>query len=667
MSLLITGVTNIGQTGFRVTFDQNSPPAGFEDRVYYSDQTIEAEADGTLFATITQAATFVDLIGLPSGEHVFVAIFRYVNSVYDSVAYAEASTYPAELVPASAEWTENWSGRIWERWYQKYAYHYHFKRMTDGELGNFVRLSNLDANWVSVFLLKTGIPQNVPLTIEATIRYSGYAQGQSAENYYAFTLYNGEPRYIGAYADLGGLHRWQMIGSYAGNWSYDGAFSPGTFHYKFVYDPITGAHEYWINGTKITSSYPQAPYEWRGLLNLWITNWFNAAGLYVDIGEIKVTSSSPDKNRLVVGGYDRIPWDTWAPGNFLVWGGTENVFAGVGGVTAKLQAGYVYYYDCYSNMHDENWDPVWTPWTVGDFGLNTPVINLPANKRWSRLRLRGKQISGYMRIRVLDGNDALISDSEIPGNSTGFFPHQVPAIQEPPGGPFTEPDTIVSLDGVTASAIKLEIAGYYDGTEVRTGTLEQTYNPTPSMLKGFIVEIEGIATTIEPAAAWGVFSAANPTVAISSLVVAPPAATYVYHSVAPSIPNAPVTLTPDPAFMLLWSVDPNVESDAIAVPYWGARNDMAGLSRLANSWAAMYWPPADPGIVVPQVAWCLFSAKDPTVLSGFLFNYWVTRNEMAGLSRIGGRYAPMWWPTYNPGKPIRKMIAKTRTPHYVPN
>lgn len=158
-----------------------------------------------------------------------------------------------------------------------------------------------------------------------------------------------------------------------------------------------------------------------------------------------------------------------------------------------------------------------TLWKAGTFNVPSGAI-YGAPTRLKVWGVQGPVGQGYARVRVLDSALQLVSDSEITGNSTGFFPnlgHLTPGVD-------------IDLSGVTTEPIYLEFGIQFSGT----GASQPWEDPIdgivlPPTLHGFAVEgTLQVEAELAPASGSGTASAITATAgSFASATLAPAAGT----------------------------------------------------------------------------------------------------------------------------------------------
>src|SRR6266496_5176675 len=100
---ILTSIANQSFSGFRLNYNQNTPPSGFEDKFYFSTQDHDNESDYIYAGSVSTATDHFDFIGLEAAMVYHVRLYRYVNGVfnYASPVGSYGGTYISEL-PASS-------------------------------------------------------------------------------------------------------------------------------------------------------------------------------------------------------------------------------------------------------------------------------------------------------------------------------------------------------------------------------------------------------------------------------------------------------------------------------------------------------------------------------------------------------------------------------------
>ena len=495
MTLAITSISNKTTTGFRINYDQSSPPLGFEDRVYIADYSIPNEIAANiglkLIASITSAVSYVDVTGCSSGRSYMIRIFRYVNSAFDSSTreYGDyATTYAEQMtvkdLPAYLSFDGAWS----EFWYEKSNgtalkhekifdadSNTYCLRVSDpshtlveynGDIcdGSGATLYNgsdaglcyddggvMIASYVdhaTVIMPKVLVPEfGGVLTFEQKIRYSGDSTSQ-VDPFYAFSIYNGEQQYAGVYFINGYstiLARSVVSQINVENLNF---LINHTYTFKIVYTPGEAISDHCtvqiyidntLNNTLVIEP-PQGP----------ISMWIGGRPGTESITFWPMTISCSTDSTSVAGFCDAWPisslWDK--TGVFTLLQGSESQDR-YGGITAQNNDGYRE-----MSVDSANNSGYRTHWTTGNYSVTLPLLVAPSGKKFSTIKLRGTQANGYIQAQIKDANENLLLDSDVPGNSTGLRPN----------------GTVLSVDlsGITTPNILIYISGNYDGTTVAT-------------------------------------------------------------------------------------------------------------------------------------------------------------------------------------------------------
>jgi hypothetical protein len=134
----------------QIGYASNGLPAGYTDRFYVSDVSVNSAADGVLAATVSDTGqTSVTLTGLAAGRDHHVRAFRYNGSgVYtgelSNRQFVRTSLDATDVTPANLNITANWSTDKFNDWFRASmgAEHLTYTRQNDGVLGNFIRMVN---------------------------------------------------------------------------------------------------------------------------------------------------------------------------------------------------------------------------------------------------------------------------------------------------------------------------------------------------------------------------------------------------------------------------------------------------------------------------------------------------------------------------------------------
>lgn len=318
---------------------------------------------------------------------------------------------------------------------------------SDAQIGNYIRnaAGSPHKRWNKDF----------PITVYGRVRAT-ITGGEWGGPWLGFSLYSGEGEYWGFSSFLEeGILKYYCNAKYFEPPGGPSLSSGGIYELQLNFDGnrttvfkmrVYGASN-WI--TVGTLDFKPEVHPSIQINSTWNEQGGDATG-YVDWGLISVTGSE------IWEFSDVINKDYFARTNAtLEWGietvgtaegiGLPHYYAYAGGLTVRPVS---------------NTDTVWTqgvastPYQAGYFSALSEPIGKPANCKFSELTLagalRGSAVGSYLKIFVKDGSGGdLISDTELPGNSSGFsFNTAACTVQS------------LNLFSVTATSLRLEVQGY---------------------------------------------------------------------------------------------------------------------------------------------------------------------------------------------------------------
>lgn len=504
-------------TSFRLGYDQGTPPAGFTDQIRIHGSHIRSATEGTLYATVTEARTFIDFTGLSPGRHYYVRVFRYDarNILIDSSESESCFTLQEQWLAGEKEYSSDFSSddAFHDAWYRgqfsPYTPPYLTPYVSNGSLviedqSPYSRVAGAEA-WHSKRNWKLVPPYRL------SFQWRAWKGSNGLWPEIACSFYNGEQFYSGIYftnyipgqnallqARVWGNQHSVQSGSLTPDLQMPEYLQEGVWH-TAVYDvAVDGGLTCTVDGVRLHPTATLKARDWIAPASVWFMASSNGKVEYRDIKVTVAGAYTP-----CAGFFD---WQNLHLVDALQAGaGFERYFTytegdgrAVGALTARSNPA------CYRAFGTGFGEIEWSElrgkvlrneagypllYRTGTFGGVLPKVVSPDG--FTALQLWGRQKAGSLKVYVRNAETGeLVPDSELPGNSSGFAPAGCD-----PHDRVYRPMT-VDLTGVRARALRLHVAGFYNGESLSSGS--DVLNYYPSALHGAAFEFAGAPSNASP-------------------------------------------------------------------------------------------------------------------------------------------------------------------------
>ncbi len=477
MALTIGPSSNHTTDGFRVTLSQGSQPAGWLDDTIYvvwkneGATMAEPSSSGAGFGQYLKqyvvtsfGTTFVDVVGLPEqGRQYHVIAFRHYsngtpteratvtlsNALGEQFCTTDEAWTHTHVTSLTEDWskglglwtTDQWTAIPTSKWEQS----------TDGTVGT--KCSNIEGGWPikSRFVWR----HDAAWTIKCKIRQ------RTAQPWASLTVMTSEAEYLQIFTQSGGVAVTEV--SAAGVAQQFGITTHALNAWKEfeIRGDGAGAITYYVDGSLVRTS----SFTFNGPLTCWLGEVSGTSGI-TDHGPLTVTGDF-DVWGFTCAGANR-GWRYGGEGQYGIQAGTEfsGLYANGGGITVRGSSG---------NLGEPGYSYTSDTYAAATRRAYTPAVTPDAGYRFDKVRIAGRTNSnGTLTCKVRKSDGALVSDSEIPSNSTGF-------------SPTTGATTTIDLSSVTATSIYLELvvtnstAGATRPPVWQKAAIELAFSPSPTL------------------------------------------------------------------------------------------------------------------------------------------------------------------------------------------